>query len=347
MLVEFFAANPDPMLCVASTGEVVDGNPASEVILRAWGIAVGGAVPARVHEAVQAALAASETHSVQVRVGIDTFELVLVPLEDRCNVYGHRYTEQEKMQQELVLARDMALEASRAKSTFLANMSHELRTPLNAIIGYSDLLIEDADELGGQVIGDLGRIRKSGQHLLQIINQILDLSKIEAGRSELSIEKVDLDKLIEDVRAEMEPVIQESGNELLLDTGGAPSHVRADYAKIRQILCNLLSNASKFTHRGGVSLEVVASGAQVSFTVTDTGIGITDEELDRVWSSFAQADESTARGYGGTGLGLTVAKRFCEMMGGSITAASHPGEGTSFIVVLPTTPIDLAPEQDH
>ncbi|MCZ6787879.1 MAG: response regulator [Planctomycetota bacterium] len=231
--------------------------------------------------------------------------------------------------------------ANRTKSRFLANMSHELRTPLNAIIGYSEMLEEDAAKAGmEQSRADLQKIKMAGRHLLQVINDMLDLSKIEAGRMELELEPTDLAEVVEDVAATIRPLISERGNTLVLSIAEDLGMIRADVTRLRQVLYNLLSNAAKFTEKGTIRLEATADHDQIEFSVGDTGIGMTQRQLDHVFDPFSQADSSTTRKYGGTGLGLTICKEFCELMGGTITVLSAAGQGSTFTVRLPlaTTP---------
>jgi PAS domain S-box-containing protein len=239
--------------------------------------------------------------------------------------------------------------ATRAKSDFLASMSHELRTPLNAIILYSELLQEEAQDEGQQQsIADLQRIQSAGKHLLELINGILDLSKIEAGKMVLSIESFDVKSMIDDLVDTIGPVVQTNDNTLTVTCGDEVGAMSADLMKTRQILLNLLSNAGKFTRSGAVTLEArrcLAGGAMsVAFTVTDTGVGMTPQQTDKIFDAFTQADVTTTRKYGGTGLGLAIVSRFCDLMGGSVTVESRPGEGSCFTVFLPVEVIDAAIE---
>ncbi len=241
---------------------------------------------------------------------------------------------------ELLQARRESEAANSAKSQFLASMSHELRTPLNAIIGYSEMMEEEATEQGHTgYVPDLQKVRAAGRHLLALINDVLDLSKIEAGKMELHLETFELRPMIEAVAATVVPLIEKNGNTLRLDLAGGLGAMRADITRVRQILFNLLSNASKFTERGSITLRVTResgpTGELVQYAVQDTGIGMTPEQLARLFQAFAQAEASTSSKYGGTGLGLAISKMFCEMMGGDITVASTPGTGTTFTVRLP------------
>jgi signal transduction histidine kinase/CheY-like chemotaxis protein/ligand-binding sensor domain-containing protein len=242
---------------------------------------------------------------------------------------------------ELAEAKIAADDASKAKSAFLANMSHELRTPMNAIIGYSEMLQEEAEDLGHkEYLPDLQKIHGAGKHLLGLINDILDLSKIEAGKMTLYLEEFPVRQLVDEVAGTVEPLVARNCNKLLVHCPAEIGTLRADLTKVRQILLNLVSNASKFTERGTIRLEVERSisrslGPVIHFRVTDTGIGMTREQLTRLFQAFSQADASTTRKYGGTGLGLAISRKFCRLMGGDIKVASTPNQGSTFTVTLP------------
>ena len=230
--------------------------------------------------------------------------------------------------------------ASRHKSEFLANMSHELRTPLNAIIGYSEMLQEEArDQNAEGFVPDLQRINAAGKHLLELINGVLDLSKIEAGKMDLYLETFGVEALVRDVAAVLEPLAQKNANRLEVQCAPDVGAMRADLTKLRQALFNLLSNACKFTERGVVSVAVMreeaADGHSIVFAVSDTGIGMTPEQMTRLFEEFGQVDASTTRRYGGTGLGLALSRRLCRMMGGDVTVASEPERGSTFTIRLP------------
>jgi signal transduction histidine kinase len=227
--------------------------------------------------------------------------------------------------------------ASRHKSQFLANMSHELRTPLNAIIGYSEMLQEEAEDLDADTfLPDLQRINSAGKHLLGLINDILDLSKIEAGRMDLYLEGFSVQGLVHDVQAIVQPLVEKNGNTLVVHADDTLGTMHADQTKLRQTLFNLLSNASKFTERGTISLAVQREADDwITFAVTDTGIGMTDGQLGRLFEAFSQAEASTRSQYGGTGLGLAISRHFCRLMGGDLTVTSVYGEGSTFTARLP------------
>ncbi len=237
-------------------------------------------------------------------------------------------------------AMEAAEAASQAKSGFLANMSHELRTPMNAIIGYSEMLMEDAEDEGNEdAASDLKKIHGAGTHLLSLINDVLDLAKIEAGRMDVYLETFDVPGMVGDVVSTIDTLVKKNGNRLNVTVDKAIGEMRADVTKVRQALFNLLSNAAKFTHEGEIGLTVQGEQEDgvdwIRFSVSDSGIGIPPDKIDHVFDEFSQADEPTTRDYGGTGLGLPISQRFCQMMGGDITVASIVGEGSTFTIRLP------------
>ncbi len=253
---------------------------------------------------------------------------------------SHDVTAQKQYEAELHEAKEAAESANRAKSSFLASMSHELRTPLNAIIGYSEMIEDVAlDKEYVDIARDLHRITSAGQHLLTLINDVLDLSKIEAGKTNIHLEQFLIADLVNEVVYASQHLIEQNNNQLEVSLSPDLGLMYGDMIKVRQILLNLLSNAAKFTRRGRVSLhakrEATIPSDLIVFTISDTGIGMNREEMSRIFSAFTQADNSTTRQYGGTGLGLTISHRFCELLGGTITVDSQPRVGSTFVVTLP------------
>ncbi len=251
---------------------------------------------------------------------------------------------------ELTIAKEAAEDASRAKSSFLANMSHELRTPLNAIIGYSEMLQEEAQERGlTELVADLQKVHGAGRHLLALINDILDLSKIESGKMELLLESFDVRSLLEDVESTIHPLVQKNHNTLLVRGVESAGAMHTDVTRLRQVLFNLLSNACKFTQAGTITLDVSRrrreAGDELVFRLSDTGIGMSPGQRARLFEAFMQADASTSRRYGGTGLGLAISRRFCQMMGGNVTVESALGKGSTFVVTLPASVPERRPAE--
>jgi PAS domain S-box-containing protein len=249
-------------------------------------------------------------------------------------------SDRKRMEGELHKAIWASEQATRAKSDFVASMSHELRTPLNAIIGYSEILLEDAQSAGRDAdTADLRKIQDAGKHLLGLIDNILDLSKIEAGKMTLYLESFELRPMIDSVAATVTPLARKTGNVLVVNCADDVGTIHSDLTKVRQILFNLLSNACKFTRNGTITLAALREenelGGWIEFQVRDTGIGMTPDQQAKVFEAFTQADDSTTRAYGGTGLGLAITKSFCRMMGGDVTLTSEAGKGTSFLVRLP------------
>lgn len=249
-------------------------------------------------------------------------------------------TKRKRAEQDMLEAMKVAEDANRTKSAFLANMSHELRTPLNAIIGYSEMLQEEADDLGLDGFApDLKKIQSAGKHLLALISDILDLSKIEAGKMDLFIEEIDLRGMVEDVAATVRPLVEKNSSRLDVHCPADIGTIRADMTRVRQVMFNLLSNATKFTQEGVITLDVgretTGGDELVRFSVSDTGIGMTQEQTGKLFQAFSQADASTTRKFGGTGLGLAISRKFCNMMGGDITVISEPGKGTTFTATIP------------
>jgi len=311
-----------------------------------------GLISEPILELAQVSRAVSEQKDYSVRavkrtqdeVGflIDQFNEMLAQIQKREQAL-------EAANQQLAASEHRSLVATQAKSQFLASMSHELRTPLTAIIGFSEMLISEAKaEKRAEQVEDLTRINDSANHLLGLINDILDLSKIEAQKMELHLESFDIPAFVREVAQMIGPLVDRKGNQLVVECPNDIGSMRSDLVKVRQCLLNLLSNANKFTEKGTITLSVsrqlsVVSGptsissqqSTINFRISDTGIGMTPEQLGRLFQAFSQADTSTARKYGGTGLGLTITKHFCEMMGGSIRVESEPGQGSTFTMELP------------
>jgi signal transduction histidine kinase len=268
--------------------------------------------------------------------------LLLKKINDRNIESLKRITDLEKINEESIVAKKEAEESNRIKSVFLANMSHELRTPLNAIIGYSELLQDVAEdvEVEEDFVPDLKKINGAGEHLLNLINDILDLSKIEAGKMQLFPEDCEVDNLIEEVSTTVSPMMGKNGNEFKIDSEENLGSITVDTTRLRQVLMNVLSNAAKFTQKGEVMLKVFRDKCEENdwmiFRIKDTGVGINPEQINNLFKSYAQADPSVAKKFGGTGLGLAISQSFCCMMGGAISVESALGNGSTFTIKLPT-----------
>ncbi|MGC1481537.1 MAG: response regulator [Chthoniobacterales bacterium] len=320
-------------------------------VIAAWSVAHSFSQPiVQLTRAASAAARGQLNRSVAVRsrneIGelADDFNRMTTQLRDTLEGMEERVRQRTA---ELALARDQAEEANRTKSAFLANMSHELRTPMNAIIGYSEMLIEECEDLQQEdFIPDLRKIQVAGKHLLELINDVLDLSKIEAGKMTLYLEEFNVETTLKDVISTVEPLVQKNQNELILTVADGLGSMRADLTKVRQTLFNLVSNATKFTDKGKIELAAERVGDRVRLSVSDSGIGMTEGQLGKLFQVFSQADESTTRKYGGTGLGLAISRRFCRMMGGDITVFSKPGEGSTFVVDLPAEVSEPVAEKD-
>jgi predicted ATPase/signal transduction histidine kinase len=333
---------PASLLCMP----LLNQGTLSGVVYLENNLTTGAFTPARLE--VLGLLAGQATIAIENARLYSELDTYRSQLEQRVEL---RTSELRESNLQLEQARATAEAANQAKSMFLSNMSHELRTPLNAIIGYSDMMLEEAQEAGEeQNSADLGKIRAAGQHLLAVINDILDLSKIEAGKMDLYIEPFSVADLVREVASTIQPLIEKRGNSLRIDLAADVGMINSDLTKVRQILFNLLSNASKFTEQGTITLRLrildslagvdwVPTGqhtAWLLFEISDTGIGMTPEQLARLFQPFTQADASMTRNYGGTGLGLTITRHFYQMLGGDIHVTSEYRVGSTFTVVVPS-----------
>jgi signal transduction histidine kinase len=321
----------------------------------------------KAHRILQKKLERSETNRAQLEADNErkTFFLtkIIRDFEESQKAVQLKSQELEKTityLQEIQLvtkqAQKNAEDANRIKSDFLANMSHELRTPLNAIIGYSEILAEDAQDDGKPgMVEDLDRIRNAGRHLLSLINDVLDLSKIESGKMDLYIEFFDINKLVKEITDTVKPLCDKNNNQLIINCPDNMGFIESDLTKIRQSLFNLVSNASKFTNDGQIQLNITqesqlsgngAASIFIYFQICDTGIGIKPEQITKLFQPFSQADNSTTRKYGGTGLGLAITKEFATMMGGRVTVTSEYGKGSTFTLCLPTKILTDPPSLD-
>ncbi|MGK7294771.1 MAG: response regulator [Candidatus Wenzhouxiangella sp. M2_3B_020] len=302
-------------------------------------------LPLSINDEVIGVLAFANTHKI-VEAGEDEIEAI-----ERHVGFIATAIRNARMYEKIKSAEKAATAANQAKSQFLANMSHELRTPMNAVIGYSEMLKEEAEDQGADdFIPDLDRICKASKHLLHLINDILDLSKVEADKIELYPEAIDMKEFVEEIASSVGPIMEANGNRLVIECSDEVAEIVNDVTRLRQVVLNLISNAAKFTHDGTVRLAVsgtVEDGNQwLDIEVGDTGIGMSPEQIQQVFQPFTQADASTTRKYGGTGLGLAISKSYCEMMGGTIEVESEEGKGSTFTVHIPanieSTPQDSA-----
>ena len=334
----------DCVILMDASGRIVQFNPAAE---RTFGCSAPEAVGRQLGEFIipqsseETTILNRRLELMAIRNGDERFpvEVAFAPISSDGSAmfagYLRDITDRRRTETALADYTRELEQATRAKSDFLASMSHELRTPLNAIILYSELLQELAPGRGDQdSIPDLQRIQSAGKHLLELINDILDLSKIEAGKMALSVEEFDVTSLVDEMLDTVGPLVQKNRNTLAVHCAPDVGTMTTDAMKTRQILLNLLSNASKFTHDGVISLtasrRTVDGTPCVEFTVTDTGVGMTSQQMSKIFDAFTQADVTTSRKYGGTGLGLALVSRFCQMMGGRVSVESRPGPGLAF-----------------
>ncbi len=333
--------NPNPVLRITDQGKLVYANRASAPLIKALQLKVGDRVGTGWRKRVANGLREDQRQDFEYEAGGLIYALLLWPVPEGgyANIYGRDITTQKQVESELRVAKDIAETANKTKSTFLANMSHELRTPLNAIIGYSELMLEESIDQNDEAnLSDLRKIQSAGKHLLALINDILDLSKIEAGKMEFNLESFDVFQMINDVGTTVRPLAEKNKNTLEIVCADNVGDMVCDLTKVRQALLNLLSNACKFTENATITLSVLRSKQQeqLEFSVADQGIGMSPEQVDKVFDAFTQADSSTTRNYGGTGLGLSITKVFCEQLGGNIHCGSTLGEGSTFTIRLPS-----------
>lgn len=336
--------NPNPVLRFTRDGTMEYANKASEVLRASINCQLGEKGPKDLQILFVYVLKTNEHAEFEYEHAGRTYAIMLAPVvgEDIVNVYCRDISQQKQAETEITEAREKAEEASNAKSTFLANMSHELRTPLNAVIGYSELLQDEArdlPEVSDIFVPDLEKIHGAGRHLLDLINGVLDISKIESGKMETYCESFDVYKMIGEIPATVEPLVNKNNNTLEIRCDQNIGTMHSDLLKIRQSIFNFLSNSAKFTEQGEIVLSVdkgmLNGDESMVFTISDTGIGMTPEQQEKVFEPFSQADVSTTRKYGGTGLGLSITQQFCHLLGGEIEVESKVGEGTSFIMRLP------------
>jgi len=336
--------NPNPVLRINDESELIYANMASAPLINALHLKVGDHVGRNWRKRLAKGLGEDQRQDFEFEVGGQIYAILLWPVPEGgyTNLYGRDITDQKRaaseldvLVKELGFARDAAIHANSAKSQFLANMSHELRTPLNAIIGYAELLIDDvADDGNENYIPDLSKIQNAGKHLLGLINDILDLSKVEVGKVDLFIEDFDLAELLNEVADTIKPLVEKNQNVLDIQVSDDVITMQSDKTKLRQNLFNLLSNAAKFSKGSTIGLRAYSdphsAGDLIAFEVQDQGIGMTEEQLENIFDPFTQADSSTSKRFGGTGLGLTITREFSRLMGGDVAVVSQINKGTTF-----------------
>ena len=352
-LAAFSENSPNILLSFDSNGTLQYINPrGQQVMLELDQEDFSQLLPPSYHEMFETSLEKQiNIEDVEVRLEDRVFLWTFSPVPGQRLIHAFateitRRRQAEKIAHNAQVDKMRAEAANEAKSRFLANVSHELRTPLNAIIGYSEMLEEDAEEQGEkQAQADATRIQVAAKHLLHLINEILDLSKIEAGKMDIYYEPFDVRLVVDDILTTIDPAIRKNDNRLSVDCAKNIGFMICDMIKLRQMLFNLLSNAAKFTSNGDINLKVKREQRDehewLVFEVSDTGIGIEPVKQQRLFDAFVQADNSTTRKYGGTGLGLAISRKFCEMLGGSLTLESTPGAGSTFTVSLPAEPAPL------
>ena len=356
-LAKFPTENPNPVLRIRRQGRLVYANKAAKPILDTWNVIVGDTLPQKLLNLLDQTFDQHEVIEFEEQCGDIVFSISFSPVEDEdyVNVYARDDTKRKQYEREimqhqaelelkveqrtqaLAIAKDEAQQANRAKSTFLANMSHELRTPLNAIIGYGEMLLEEAEaKQRKQDVTDLDKILQSADYLLGLINDILDISKIESGKFELNKTHFELSRLIENVETAVRPVVQKNKNQFVVKKPDHSIELFADEIRLRQALINLISNAAKFTENGKIHFEIeIPESNVILFIVEDDGIGMDEYQKEKLFQPFSQGDTSISQKYGGTGLGLVISRKLCNLMGGDIQVESQLGQGSRFLIKLP------------
>lgn len=367
LMARFPSENPSPVMRLDHNGKIIYANDASSFLLKQWGVDSEGHGSIQLRDKVGSLLDMhagdinQATHGAHCTVMeqdfVDrTYQILMCAIPDAgyVNVYATDITARKRAERDLQKHRDeledmvlrrtteleMAMQevavASEAKTHFLANMSHELRTPLNAIIGYSEMLREDFASMDAtEVDSDLGSVLSASSYLLELINDILDLSKIESGKFHVNTKAVEVVAMVNNIHTTVRPLMEKNQNRFILSISNDVENIIADDIRFRQVLLNVLSNAAKFTEHGDVTLEVDRVENEARFTVTDNGIGMSDEQMGRIFRPFSQGSTEVARKYGGTGLGLVISKRLCNLMGGDISISSKAGEGSVFTITIP------------